>query len=137
MTVVRALSAGGDDERVIRELGAVREHDAPRCRVDVDDFPEQHANVLLAAEDAAQRCRDLAGRERAGSDLIKERLEQVIVAPIDERHVDRRGLQRARRAQAAKATADDHHLCLHASPVRAMRVPLLSHGLRMSVGNGP
>jgi len=113
--VVGALRAGGDDQRVVRKVGAVREHDAFRLGIDVDHLSEQYAHVLLAAEHAAQGRGDLAGRQRAGSNLIKERLEEVIVAPIEERHVHRHGLQRAGRAEAAEPAADYHYLFLHES----------------------
>ena len=62
---------------------------------------------------------DLGRRERPDGDLIEERLEQVVVVLVEEQHVDRCRLQRARRAQSAESGADDHD-------ARACR----SHGAR-------
>ena len=107
MAVVRGLGARGDDQRVVFEGGAVGERDAPRLRIDVDDFTHQDAGVLLAAQHGAQRRGDLAGGQRAGRALVQQRLKQVVIAAVDQRHVDGRGLQSPNREEAAEATADD------------------------------
>ena len=55
--------------------------DAARAlEVEVGDVGQQDADVAVALEDRAQRIGDLAGRERAGGDLVDERLEEVEVA---------------------------------------------------------
>ena len=56
---------------------------------------------------APQWIRDLAGRERAGRDLIGQRLEQVEVPPVDQRHVDRRPAKLLDGLEPAEAAADD------------------------------
>src|SRR5216684_4140864 len=114
--IVGGLRSDGHDQRVVGKLGSVREPDSTGCGIDVDDLAEQNARVLLAAEHAAQGRGDLARRQRAGGDLVEERLEKMVVAPIYQRDFDRRRLQRPGRAQAPEATAQDHHLLLHAAP---------------------
>jgi hypothetical protein len=55
--------------------------------------------------------------------LVEQGLEQMKVAPIDERDVDLVLAQRARRFEAAEAGADDHHSCsgwIHA-PILALK----------------
>ena len=47
-------------------------------------------DVLLAAQDPADRRRDVARRQRRGRDLIQQRLEQVVVVAIEQRDADRR-----------------------------------------------
>jgi hypothetical protein len=61
MPVVRALRTRGDDQRIIFEAGAVREPDALGKRIEIDDLTQQDARIFLATQDAAQRCRNLAG----------------------------------------------------------------------------
>ena len=74
------------------------------------DLGQQHVDVLALAEDRPQRVADLARRERSRRDLVGERLEQVEVAPIDERHLDVVALARQlqRGLQPGEAAADDH-----------------------------
>ena len=62
----------------------------------------------LPLEDRPQRIGDLARRQRAGRHLVGERLEEVEVAAVDQRHLDRRAAQLQRRLQPAEAAADDH-----------------------------
>jgi hypothetical protein len=102
-------------------LAQVNSANLARLRLDAITVFEPCANLRAAAailkecreRDAANGRCDLARRERASRDLVQERLEQVVVALVDERHVDGRRLQRARRAQAAEAAADDHYLLPH------------------------
>ncbi len=61
--------------------------------VEVDDFAEEDARVLLPGEHVADRGSDLAGRKGAGCDLIEQRLKEVVVAPVDDRDFDRCVLQ--------------------------------------------
>jgi hypothetical protein len=61
----------------------------------------------LAPEDGAERVGDLAGRQRAGGDLVGERLEEVEVASIDKRELDRRTGKLLCSLQAAEPAADD------------------------------
>ena len=61
-----------------------------RDDVDRDDIGEEDARVRLAAEDRADRIRDVAGRETRRRDLVEERLEEMVIAPVDDRQPDRR-----------------------------------------------
>src|SRR5581483_6749556 len=80
---------------------------AARLRIDVLGLAEEDVGVLVAAEDAADRRADFAGRERAGRDLIEERLEEMEVAAVDERDVDRRMSEIARRIEPAEPAAEN------------------------------
>ena len=87
------------------------QHDAARSHGSmVRTFGEQHAHVLLMTEDPADRRRDVARRQRRGGHLIQQRLEEMVVVPIDERHPHRRGGERARGIQPAEAAANDHDM---------------------------
>ena len=85
---VRVPGPGRDHERVVRDRAAVGQLDLAPLDVDPGRLAEEHRRVPVATNDAPQRLGDLAGRERAGCDLVEQRLEDVMVAAIDERQVD-------------------------------------------------
>jgi hypothetical protein len=95
--------AGGDDEVVVGDLVAVEAHRAVR-EVDGGDFAEDHRDVGTA-HDAADRRGDVARVEHRRRHLVEERLEDVVVTPIDQRDVDRRLSQPARRLEPAEPPA--------------------------------
>ena len=110
---VRIARSSRDDERVIRDrlpLIAVRqlvEDHLATLQVEARHLREQDTHVLLTPEDAAQRRTDLGGRERAGRNLVGEWLEEVEVAAVDERHLDRGPAQLAHRLQPREAASHD------------------------------
>ena len=61
------------------------------------------------AEDGADRPGDVAGRERGRRHLVEQRLEQMVVVPVDQRDLGRRAGQGARHLEPAEAGAEDHH----------------------------
>jgi hypothetical protein len=65
------------------------------------------ADVALALESGAQGRGDLVRREGPRRDLVEQRLEEVKVAAIDQRHLDRRPAKAANDLQAGKAAAHD------------------------------
>jgi hypothetical protein len=90
VSVIESLRTRGDDQRVVFEAFAVSELDTLAQWIDICDLAEQNASIFLAAQHAAQRSSNLAGRKRACRHLIQQRLEQMIITPIDKRHVDGR-----------------------------------------------
>ena len=120
---VGVLRAAADDERVVPDAvlhrNAVdRAEQQLACReVEVGDLGEQDAHVAVSREDRAQRIRDLARRQRPGRDLVGERLEEVEVAPVDERQLDRRIPEVNGRLEPAEAAADDYYPLGHGSIV--------------------
>jgi hypothetical protein len=78
-----------------------------RVEVEVGDLSQQHADVAVALEDRAERIGDLAGRERPGRDLVGERLEEMEVAAVDERDLDRRTPQLRDRLEPTETSPDD------------------------------
>ena len=69
-----------------------------------DDF-----GVPLPAQDPTDRRRDLPGRERRHRHLIQERLKDMVVAPIDDRHLHPRPPERPRGIEAAESSPDNDH----------------------------
>ena len=106
---------GRDDEVVITELDAVAA-DPPGQDTPADDIKIEHlghdaVDILVLLEQVTQRLGDLPLGHDAGSALVEQRLEHVVLGAVDERH---RGAfpQRADREQAGEAAAHDHHAAL-------------------------
>ena len=110
---VGVLRAARDDQRVVVDrLGRgpqrdVAQRDAARAEVDTGDLGEDDAHVAPAAEDAPQRIADLGRREGARGHLVGQRLEQVEVAPVDQRDVDRQPRELQAGLEPAEAASDD------------------------------
>jgi len=110
---VGVVRAARDDQRVIgdrlrcRQAGDRSEDHLAPLEIEALDLGEQYAHVAVALEDGPQRIRDLARRQRAGRHLVGQRLEQVEVAPVDERDLHGCGPQPACRLESAEAAADD------------------------------
>jgi hypothetical protein len=51
--------------------------------------PEDHMGIRLPCENAADRRGDVGGRQDRGRHLVQKRLEQVVVAPVDDGHIGR------------------------------------------------
>ena len=98
------------DEVVVRSTRSRRRRDHPPSRPDrlISRVGQQHFDVLLMAQDPADRRRHIARRQRRGRDLIEQRLEQMVVVAIEERDLRVRAGERARRMQTAESAADDH-----------------------------
>ena len=76
--------AGGDDQRVVRELRAV-EMNEPIVDIEAADIAQQHFAVRLPLENRPQRRGDICRRQPAGRHLVQQRLKQMKIAAIDER----------------------------------------------------
>ena len=109
---VRVPRAPGHDQGVVGEgrigcLADLPAHHPASREVEPGDLGHHHPDVAAPLEDGAQRIADLPGRESPGRHLVGQRLEEVEVAPVDERHVDRGAAELLRRLQAPEAAADD------------------------------
>jgi len=51
--------------------------------------------------------RDVGRVQRGGRDLVKEGLEEMVIAAVQERHLDGRLAERAGRGQASEPTSND------------------------------
>ena len=98
--------AGGDHETVVRQHPAVRERHLASHRVDRPGLGQDDVGVLLAAQDRADRIGDVGRRKRRGRHLVEERLEKVVIAPIDDRDADRGLREPPGRLEAAKTRAN-------------------------------
>ena len=76
-------------------------------QIEAGHLGQDHVDVLAPAQNVPQHRRDRTRRQDAGGHLVEERLEQVVVAPVDERDVDVGRSEQAGGGQAAEAAADD------------------------------
>jgi hypothetical protein len=96
---VRVVRTAGDDQCVVAEPFRHRHRrdraqvQFTRVEVEIRDLGQQDTDVAVALEDPAEGIRDLASRKRPGRDLVGKRLEEVEVAAVDERDLDRRSPQ--------------------------------------------
>jgi hypothetical protein len=77
--------------------------------VDGGHLAHQHACVALSAEQVPYRPGDLRGRQAGGRDLVKQRLEQMMVLPVDQRDVHGGARQSPGDGQSAESGADNDH----------------------------
>ena len=122
---VRVAGAGRHDQRVVVDRPAVRHQDLALVGIEADRLAEQDGRVPVLAHDRAKRLRDLARREGARGHLVEQRLEQVEVAPVDER--DRDGSvpgEVLRGVQAGEPAPDDHDVVGLGAPWQTLLVAL-------------
>ncbi len=102
------LRARGNDDVVAGERLAVRCGDRPGLGVDPRHIELTHRDARVLGEDRADRPGDVGGSELGGGDLVQQRLELLVVVPVDQGHghVVLGELLRAR--DAGEAGADDH-----------------------------
>ena len=90
------------------------EHRRRECRngsglqVEVYNLAEHHFGVLLFMHNATQCRRNQALGQDAGRNLIQQRLEQVMVRPVDYRQVDIGFRQDSADVHAAESAANHH-----------------------------
>src|ERR1035437_3669547 len=117
-SMVLSPGASRDQERVVVDRAAVVEGDTAADRIEPDRLTENDARILVPAQDGSQGLGDVARRQGAGGDLVKQRLEEVVVAPVDERDLDRRILaELPRRVQPGEATTDDDDTMPASAPI--------------------
>ena len=98
--------------------------------------PSTTLGIPLVAQHVAQRRRDVSLGEDPRRELVEQRLEQVVVGPVDERDVDVGPPQPLGGGESAEAAADDHHL-VPASRSRAIhlsRRPSVASPESISIG---
>ena len=76
-------------------------------QVDARDLSQQHLRIFLPAQNAAHRSGNFCRRQSCGRDLIQQRLEQVMIAAIDHRHLHSSGAQGMRGIQSTETGPDN------------------------------
>jgi hypothetical protein len=106
-------SPSADDQTVVRNrvelaIGSPRGHRSS-LEIEARHLRELDRDVPLASKDVAYRRGDLPLGQDPRRNLVEERLEQVVVDPVDKGHLDRAPSQEARREQPAEAAPHDHN----------------------------
>ena len=78
--------------------------------VDSRHLVEHHPHIGHVGEDRANRRGDVGRRQGSGRDLVEQGLEQVVVAPVHQRDLDRLSGQPLGGGQPAEAGADNNDL---------------------------
>ena len=103
--VGRAGAAGDDQAVVVETLAAVEDH-LPPLGVHVGGLGHHDRRVGAAPERRPQRRGALARRDGARRELVEQGLEEVVVRPIDQRHLDVGAPQLLGGGQATEPAAD-------------------------------
>src|SRR5690606_1154396 len=85
---------------------------APSGLVDTDDSAEQGGDILATPQKLTHRPGDLRRSQGGGGDLVKQWLEQMMIASIDQRDVEPGARESLDGLQAAKSGADNHQSML-------------------------
>ena len=105
---VAGVAAQREHEIVVFQRARFEEHFLLR-EVETDRLVEQHGDVGTVGQDGADGLRDIRGGQRAGGHLIEQRLEQMMVGPVNDRDA-RIGMPKMlaeRQAAEARAEHDD------------------------------
>lgn len=109
MPEIGVARAGGNQHQIVGNRASI--HVNPfGCPVDAGHLAEQDADIRLTADEAAYRPGDVCRGQACRGDLVEQRLEEMMVAPVDERDVDWRPRQCARGGQPAESGADHDYL---------------------------
>ena len=98
---------GRQDEVIVVDRAGIADADLALHLVDPFDLAEHHRDVLVRAEQRADRRGDVGRRQRRGRDLVEQRLEEVVVGAVDQHELDVELGDVHRRLQAAETAADD------------------------------
>ncbi len=111
MAEVGVQRPAGQDQIVIGEDAEVGD-DFFLVEMHVGHFPLEHFDVGELREDAADRLGDFRGAQAGRGDLVEQRLEQVMVAAIEQRDLDvPRIAERLCRGKSAETAANNEHAC--------------------------
>ena len=86
---------------------ALIDRDQAALLVDAADLAENDPHVGGPSQDGADGRRDLCRRQAGRRHLVEQRLEEVVVAPVDDGDVDSGAGQAVSGGKAAKARADN------------------------------
>src|SRR6266404_4421472 len=108
VTEVGVGCPGGDDQKVVIEHLLFRD-DFLLFQVEIEDFFKQHLNVGVASQYPADGRRYFAGREAGGRDLVEQRLEGVMIFPVNDCDLNGEAGDAAGGGEASETGAHDHH----------------------------
>src|SRR6266487_5659160 len=115
MSEIGMARAGRDNQIIVIEVPINHPHFL-RVHVDRLHFGEDHSHVFAFAQNCAYGSGDVGRGKRRGCDLIKQRLKQMVICPVDHRDAGRFTGEFLGRLESAESSADNHDmrfLCRH------------------------
>ena len=86
------LDPGGHDQAVVGILDRLMSEGVGMhnlaLEIETGHLGQLHPHVLVLAHDVTQSGGDLARREQPGRRLVEQRLEEMVVSPVDEGDID-------------------------------------------------
>ena len=101
------LGAEAEHEVVVGDRRDLLELDSPRVEVDRGHACLVDRRVVVVCEQIAQGMPDSCLVEQPGGELVEERLEGVVVVPVDENDLGVGVLELLRRADSGEPAAED------------------------------
>ena len=102
---VRMPGSWGHDKDIESDRPTIPQPDNPLGTIDGQDLIHDHPDIGAPPKDRPQRPGDIAGRERGSSHLVQQRLEQMMIGPVDDDHIDI--AERLRGREAPEPAPDD------------------------------
>ena len=107
---IRVAGSRRQNKVVVLQLAVPQDH-LSRADIDGDGLCQKNPCIFLSAKDGAYRVGNIAGGQPGRGDLIQQRLEQMIIATIDDGDTDIAILQGSRCAQAPEPCSHDDDTC--------------------------
>src|SRR3989454_7326321 len=92
------------------------------------DLREEDRDVGGSAQDGPQRDRDVGRVQRSRGDLVEQRLEEVVVAPVEQRDPHGAVGERPCGVEPAETAAHDHHVRKGGRSIFQRRQSVMSWG---------
>jgi hypothetical protein len=96
-----------DDEIVVADTVAVSQLNISSVHIDARHFTEEDADVAAVTHDPPDRGSNVARGKGGGGHLVEQRLEDVMVPPIEDGHATVRVSEHSARRQPGKSASDD------------------------------
>src|SRR4051812_43041314 len=100
--------ARGEDEIIVREIELTR-LDLFGRNIHGLHLGKDYLHVAAFAQDAANRSGDVGRRQRCSCDLVQQRLEEVMIGPVNDRHLDLFTGELLGGFESAEACPDDNY----------------------------
>lgn len=123
---IAVTRSGREDEVVVWHTLLTEDHHM-LPRVDAGHRAQQHTHVEEIAEQPAHRRGNVAWRKARRRNLIEQRLKQVIVMAVDERHLHRNAAQPRRAGKSTESRTHDHDSRQSVERERGLSVELREH----------
>ena len=118
MPEIGVPGSGRQHQRVVGNGITVLQKDAFPCGIDAGYGVEQGRHILAFAKEVPHRPGDFRGRQRRGRHLIEQRLEQMVIAPVDDGDADWSTRKGAGEFQPAETGPyNDDMVCGHGLPL--------------------